>query len=54
MAPVTVAGTLTQVLAEVLAAVSYTQLINKGAPVIFGTFVVPIMLHACFGMPYIN
>jgi hypothetical protein len=22
--------------------------------VIFGTFVVPIMLHACFGMPYIN
>jgi len=39
MSPVSVAGTLTQVLAEVLAAVAYTQLIRPGAPVIFGAFV---------------
>ncbi|MCB2132040.1 MAG: trimethylamine methyltransferase family protein, partial [Rhodobacteraceae bacterium] len=39
MAPVTVAGTLTQVLAEVLAGVAYSQLIRKGAPVIAGAFV---------------
>ena len=39
MSPVTVAGTLTQVLAEVLAGVAYSQLVRKGAPVIFGAFV---------------
>ena len=48
MAPVSVAGTLTQVLAEVLAGISYNQLIRPGAPVIFGAFVtsidMPIML----------
>ncbi|RUU69616.1 trimethylamine methyltransferase, partial [Mesorhizobium sp. M2C.T.Ca.TU.009.01.2.1] len=38
MSPVTVAGTLTQVLAEVLAGASFTQLIRPGAPVLFGTF----------------
>ena len=32
MAPVTVAGTLTQVLAEVLAGVAYNQLVRPGAP----------------------
>ena len=36
MSPVTVAGTLTQVLAEVLAGVAYSQLIRPGAPIIFG------------------
>ena len=39
MSPVSVAGTLTQVLAEVLAGVAYAQIIQPGAPVIFGAFV---------------
>jgi trimethylamine--corrinoid protein Co-methyltransferase len=39
MAPVSVMGTLTQVLAEVMAGVAYSQIIRPGAPVIFGTFV---------------
>lgn len=39
MSPVSVAGTLTQVLAEVLAGVAYSQLVRPGAPVIFGAFV---------------
>lgn len=39
MSPVTVAGTLTQVLVEVLAGVAYSQLICKGAPIIAGAFV---------------
>ncbi len=54
MAPVTVAGTLTQILAEVLAAVAYTQLIKIGAPVIFGTFVASIDMNSgapTFGTP---
>src|SRR5690606_15060858 len=37
MSPVTVAGTLTQILAEVLAGAAFTQLVRPGAPVIFGT-----------------
>ena len=39
MAPVTVAGTLTQVLAEAKAGIAYSQLVRAGAPVIFGAFV---------------
>ncbi|MCY1125516.1 trimethylamine methyltransferase family protein [Frigidibacter sp. RF13] len=39
MSPVTVAGTLTQVMVEVLAGVAYSQLVKKGAPVIAGAFV---------------
>ena len=39
MSPVTVAGTLTQVMVEVLAGVAYSQLVRKGAPVIAGAFV---------------
>ena len=38
MSPVTVAGTLAQVLAEVLAGAGTTQLVRPGAPVIFGEF----------------
>jgi hypothetical protein len=38
MSPVTVAGTLTQILAEVLAGAAFTQLVRPGAPVLFGTF----------------
>ena len=54
MAPVSVAGTLTQVLAEVLAGVAYSQLIRKGAPVIFGAFVSSIDMNSgapTFGTP---
>ncbi|WP_102223184.1 trimethylamine methyltransferase family protein [Acidimangrovimonas sediminis] len=54
MAPVTVAGTLTQVLAEVLAGVSYSQLVRPGAPVIFGAFVTSIDMNSgapTFGTP---
>ncbi|HPE24535.1 trimethylamine methyltransferase family protein [Albidovulum sp.] len=54
MAPVTVAGTLTQVLAEVLAGVAYSQLIRKGAPVIAGAFVTSIDMNSgapTFGTP---
>jgi trimethylamine--corrinoid protein Co-methyltransferase len=54
MAPVTVAGTLTQVLAEVLAGVAYAQLVRAGAPVIFGAFVTSIDMNSgapTFGTP---
>jgi trimethylamine---corrinoid protein Co-methyltransferase len=54
MAPVSVAGTLTQLLAEVLAGVAYSQLINPGAPVIFGAFVTSIDMNSgapTFGTP---
>ena len=54
MAPVSIAGTLTQVLAEVLAGVAYNQLIRPGAPVIFGTFVSSIDMNSgapTFGTP---
>ena len=54
MAPVTVAGTLTQVLAEVLTGVAYSQLIRPGAPVIFGAFVTSIDMNSgapTFGTP---
>lgn len=54
MAPVSVTGTLTQVLAEVLAGVAYSQLIRKGAPVIFGAFVASIDMNSgapTFGTP---
>ena len=46
MAPVSVAGTLTQVLAEVMAGISYSQLVRKGAPVIFGAFVSSIDMNS--------
>ncbi len=54
MAPVSVAGTLTQVLAEVLAGVAYAQLVRPGAPVIFGAFVTSIDMNSgapTFGTP---
>ncbi len=54
MAPVSVAGTLTQVLAEVLACVAYSQLVRPGAPVIFGAFVASIDMNSgapTFGTP---
>ncbi len=54
MAPVSVTGTLIQVLAEVLAGVAYSQLIRQGAPVIFGAFVASIDMNSgapTFGTP---
>jgi trimethylamine--corrinoid protein Co-methyltransferase len=54
MAPVTVAGTLTQVLAEILTGVAYSQLVKKGAPVIAGAFVTSIDMNSgapTFGTP---
>jgi trimethylamine--corrinoid protein Co-methyltransferase len=54
MSPVTVAGTLTQVLAEVLAGAALTQLIRPGAPVLFGTFASSISMQSgapTFGTP---
>ncbi|MBD3663150.1 trimethylamine methyltransferase family protein [Sulfitobacter sp. TSTF-M16] len=54
MAPVSVAGTLTQVLAETLAGIAYSQLIRPGAPVILGAFVTSIDMNSgapTFGTP---
>lgn len=54
MAPTTVAGTLTQVLAEGLAGIAYSQLVRPGAPVIMGAFVTSIDMNSgapTFGTP---
>jgi trimethylamine--corrinoid protein Co-methyltransferase len=54
MSPVTVAGTLTQVLAEVLAGAALTQLCRPGAPVVFGCFASSISMQSgapTFGTP---
>jgi len=54
MSPVSVAGTLTQVLAEVLAGTAFCQLVRPGAPVIFGTFVSTLSMQSgapTFGTP---
>ena len=54
MAPVSVAGTLTQVMAECLAGIAYNQLVGPGAPVIMGAFVTSIDMNSgapTFGTP---
>lgn len=54
MSPVTVAGTLTQVLAEVMAGAAFCQLVRPGAPVVFGTFVSTLSMQSgapTFGTP---
>lgn len=54
MSPVSVAGTLTQLLAEIMVGVGYSQLIRAGAPVIFGAFVTSIDMNSgapIFGTP---
>ncbi|QFU08476.1 Trimethylamine methyltransferase (MTTB) [Rhodobacteraceae bacterium THAF1] len=54
MAPVTVMGTLTQVLAEVMVGVAYSQMIRPGAPIIAGAFVTSIDMNSgapTFGTP---
>jgi len=54
MSPVTVAGTVTQVLAEALAGMAYIQLVRPGAPVVFGTFAAAVSMQSgapTFGTP---
>ena len=54
MSPVTVAGTLSQLLAEAMAGLALIQLIRPGAPCAFGTFASPISLQTgapTFGTP---
>ncbi len=54
MSPVTVAGTVTQILAEAMAGIAYTQLVRPGAPVVFGTFASSISMQSgapTFGTP---
>jgi trimethylamine--corrinoid protein Co-methyltransferase len=54
MAPVSVAGTLAQALAEGLAGVAFTQLIRPGAPVVFGLFSSALSMQSgapTFGTP---
>ena len=54
MSPVTVAGTLAQVLAEVLAGISFVQLVRPGAPAVFGPFVSTLSMQSGappFGTP---
>ena len=54
MSPVTVAGTLAQLLAEALSGMAFTQLIRPGVPVVFGTFASSISMQSgapTFGTP---
>jgi len=54
MAPVTVAGTLTQTLAEAMAGMAFAQLVRPGAPVVFGSFASSISMQSgapTFGTP---
>jgi trimethylamine--corrinoid protein Co-methyltransferase len=54
MSPVTVVGTLTQILAEASVGMAFAQLCRPGAPVIFGTFASSISMQSgapTFGTP---
>jgi len=54
MSPVTVAGTLAQVLCEATSAVAFSQLCRPGSPVIMGTFATSISMQTgapSFGTP---
>lgn len=54
MAPVTVAGAVTQTLAEAMAGLAFTQLVRPGAPVIFGSFAATMSMQSgapTFGTP---
>ncbi len=54
MSPVSVAGTLTQILAEAMSGIALTQILNKGVPVIFGSFASSISMQTgapTFGTP---
>ena len=45
MSPVSVAGTLTQILAEAMSGIALTQVLNPGVPVIFGSFASSISMQ---------
>jgi trimethylamine--corrinoid protein Co-methyltransferase len=54
MSPISIAGTLAQMLAETLAGIAFTQLCRPGAPVVFGSFVSSLSMQSgapAFGMP---
>ncbi len=54
MSPVTVVGTLTQILAEAAVGMAFAQLCRPGAPVVFGTFASSISMQSgapTFGTP---
>lgn len=54
MSPATVAGTLAQVLAETMAAMTLTQLVNPGAPCLMGSFASTMSMKSgapTFGTP---
>ncbi len=54
MSPVTVAGTLAQLLAEAMSGMAFAQLCRPGAPVVFGTFASSISMQSgapTFGTP---
>lgn len=54
MSAVTTAATLTQILAEAMAGIAFTQLCRPGAPVVFGTFASSISMQSgapTFGTP---
>ena len=54
MAPVTIAGTLAQTLAESMAGMAFAQLVRPGAPVVFGSFASSISMQSgapTFGTP---
>jgi trimethylamine--corrinoid protein Co-methyltransferase len=54
MAPVTLAGTLTQQNAEALAGITLTQVVRPGAPVVYGAFTSNVDMRSgspCFGTP---
>ncbi len=54
MSPVTVAGTLAQVLCEATAGIAFSQLCRPGSPVVFGTFATSISMQSgapAFGTP---
>ena len=54
MSPVTVAGTAAQTLAEALAGMAFAQLVNPGAPVVFGSFASSLSMQSgapTFGTP---
>ncbi len=54
MSPVTVAAAATQTLAEALAGMAFTQIVNPGAPVIFGSFASSMSMQSgapTFGTP---
>ena len=54
MSPVTIAGTAAQTLAEALAGMAFVQLLNPGAPMVFGSFASSISMQSgapTFGTP---